>query len=302
MTLDDLKTILLNNLANKEFEIKRLFHGRGKFYKNFSYLNVDSLNKILFASFFEENSDEKAIIEILKEVSILRNFDTLIVQRKYKKDDFFEAILGQIPEEFFVYENSLKYKISFKNRNLGLFFDMKEGRAFIKNISKGKNVLNLFSYTCAFSVAAMSNEALQVVNIDLSKASLNIGRTNHHINKIDTKNVKFLPYDILKSIPSIKKYAPFDIVIIDPPAFQKGSFSATKDYEKIIRKLDLLTKKSSVVLACLNDPFLSSDFLINLFRKEAKNFEFVKRLENSKDFVVCDEEKALKNLVFLKKY
>lgn len=297
-----LEKIVLNNLQNRTLEAKRLFHGRGNFYEDLNFICIDSFNDTMFVTLYEEDEQEKEILFLLEKIAKKFDFKNLIIQRKYKKNDLFEAIIGQIPEEFFVYENSLKYKISFKNRNLGLFFDMKEGRDFIKNISKGKNILNLFAYTCAFSVTAMSNEALQVVNVDLSKASLNIGRENHHINNLDTKNVKFLPYDILKSLSSLKKYAPFDIVIIDPPSFQKDSFSATKDYEKIIKKLNLLTKKDSIVLACLNDPFLNSDFLIKLFKKEATNFEFVRRIENSKDFPVNDEEKGLKNLIFLKKY
>lgn len=57
-----------------------------------------------------------------------------------------------------------------------------------------------------------------------------------------------------------------------------------------------------LVLACLNDPFLSSNFLIEIFKKEAQNFEFLRKLENIEEFVTNDEEKSLKNLLFLKKY
>ena len=97
----------------------------------------------------------------------------------------------------------------------------------------------------------------------------------------------------------IKKMSPYDIVIIDPPSFQKGSFVATSDYIKIIKKLDFILPIGGVVLACLNDPFLSSNFLIDIFKKEAPNFEFLEKLENVDEFLVENEEKALKNLIFL---
>jgi len=297
----DLKNIILENLKDKNEEIKRVFHGRGNFYENFSFLTVDSLNDTFLVSFFEKNEKEKNLILFLEDIAKNSDFINFIVQRRYKNENFYEAIFGQIPNDFIAIENGLKYKVSFKNKNIGLFFDMKKTREYVQLISKDKNVLNLFSYTCAFSVVCIFGKASKVVNVDMSKASLNIGKQNHIINNLDTKKAKFLPYNILKSLSTIKKYAPFDIVIIDPPSFQKNSFIASKDYKKIIKKLDLLTKKSSIILACLNDPFLSSVFLIDLFEKETKNFKFLEKLENSFEFPTNKQENSLKSLVF-KKY
>jgi len=300
MDKKELKNIILENLKNKNEEIKRVFHGRGNFYKSFSFLTVDSLNDTFFVTFFEENEKEKSLILLLEDIAKTNDFINFIVQRKYKNENFYEAVFGQIPDNFIAIENGLKYKISFKNKNIGLFFDMKKGREYIKSISKNKSVLNLFSYTCAFSVVCVFGGASKVVNVDMSKSSLNIGKQNHKINNLDTKKVKFLPYNILKSISTIKKYAPFDIVVIDPPSFQKNSFIASKDYIKIIKKLDLLTTKSSIVFACLNDPFLSSDFLIDLFSKEATNFQFLEKLENSFEFPTNKQDNSLKSLIFVR--
>ncbi len=175
---------------------------------------------------------------------------------------------------------------------------MKNGRSFIKEISKDKNVLNLFSYTCAFSVCAISGGASKVVNVDMAKNALTIGRTNHHLNNLDTKKVKFMPYDILKSWSRIKKEAPYDIIIIDPPSFQKGSFEASKDYEKIIRRLDELAASKCTILSCLNAPELNSEFIKNKFSQFATNFKFIEKLNNVDEFVTSKDEKSLKNLVF----
>ena len=300
MKIENLKKLIQNNLENKTFEIKRVFHGRGNFYEDFNYLTVDSLNEILFATFFEESSDENEIIKALKDIANDYNYKTFIVQKKYKKDELNEAIIGEIPPFYIVVENGLKYKINFFNKNIGIFLDMKIGREYISSICKDKNVLNLFSYTCAFSVVAINAKAKQVVNVDMAKSALTTGRENHHLNNLDTKKVKFMPYDILKSWNRIKKEGPYDIIIIDPPSFQKGSFAATKDYEKIIKKLPELASENCIVLSCLNAPELDSDFIKQKFEEFAPTFKFEKRLENLKEFITNNEEKSLKNLIFKK--
>lgn len=300
MKIENLKKLIQNNLENKTFEIKRVFHGRGNFYEDFNYLTVDSLNEILFATFFEESSDENEIIKALKDIANAYNYKTFIVQKKYKKDELNEAIIGEIPPFYIVVENGLKYKINFFNKNIGIFLDMKIGREYISSICNDKNVLNLFSYTCAFSVVAINAKAKQVVNVDMAKSALTTGRENHHLNNLDTKKVKFMPYDILKSWNRIKKEGPYDIIIIDPPSFQKGSFAATKDYEKIIKKLPELASENCIVLSCLNAPELDSDFIKQKFEEFAPTFRFEKRLENLKEFITNNEEKSLKNLIFKK--
>ena len=300
INLEKLKEIILKNLENKTTEIKRVFHGRGNFYDDFEYLTVDSLGDILFATFFEESKDEEKIINILDEIALLKGFETFIVQKKYKSENLNEAIRGEIPPYAIAIENGLKYKINFFNKNIGIFLDMKNGREYLSSICKDKNVLNLFSYTCAFSVCAINAGASKVVNVDMAKGALTTGRENHHLNNLDTKKVKFMPYDILKSWSRIKKEAPYDIIIIDPPSFQKGSFAATKDYEKIIKRLDELASENCIVLSCLNAPELDTNFIKNIFSEFANDFVFEKRLENLDTFVAINEEKALKNLVFIK--
>ena len=300
INIEKLKEIILENLKDKSPEMKRVFHGRGNFYDDYNYLVIDSLNDILLATLFQEipQDIEKQIINVLEEVYEEKQFKTLILQRRYKKDNLNEVLKGIVPKDSIAIENALKYKINFSNQNIGIFPDMKVGREYIQSICKDKNILNLFSYTCAFSVAAISAKASKVVNVDMAKGALTTGRENHHLNNLDTKKVKFMPYDILKSWSRIKKEGPYDIIIIDPPTLQKGSFEATKDYEKIIKRLDQLANEKCVVLACLNAPEIPSAFIKDIFKEFASDFVFEKRLENPETFVVIDDEKALKNLIF----
>ena len=302
INIEKLKEIILENLKDKSPEMKRVFHGRGNFYDDYNYLVIDSLNDILLATLFQEipQDIEKQIINVLEEVYEEKHFKSLVLQRRYKKDNLNEVLKGIVPKDSIAIENALKYKINFSNQNIGIFADMKAGREYIQSICKDKNILNLFSYTCAFSVAAISSGASKVVNVDMVKGALTTGRENHHLNNLDTKKVKFMPYDILKSWSRIKKEGPYDIIIIDPPTLQKGSFEATKDYEKIIKRLDQLANEKCVVLACLNAPEIPSAFIKDIFKEFASDFVFEKRLENPETFVVIDDEKALKNLIFKK--
>jgi 23S rRNA (cytosine1962-C5)-methyltransferase len=135
----------------------------------------------------------------------------------------------------------------------------------------------------------------------MSKGALSVGRENHRINNLDTSCVKFMPYNILKSWSRIKKYAPYDIIIIDPPSFQKGSFAATKDYAKIIKRLNELASEECVILSCLNAPELDTEFIKDLFKEYASDFEFLNRLETLDTFPNNNDEKTLKNMVFKRK-
>lgn len=298
MTLDDLEKLILDNLEDKNEEFKRVFHGRGNFYSDFNYLTVDSIDKILYVCLFDEVDIEDRLILLFKQIVKNGDYDTFILQRRYISKAPTEVIIGELKEDDYALENGLKYNISFSNKNIGIFPDMKIGREYVNSISKDKNVLNLFSYTCAFSVASISGGAKQVVNVDMAKGALTIGRENHRVNNLDTKKVKFLPYNILKSWSRIKKDAPYDIIIIDPPSFQKGSFAATADYEKIVKRLDQLASKDCIVLSCLNAPELDTSFMLDLFEKNAGEFKFIERLDSLDTFPTNNKEKTLKNLIF----
>lgn len=247
MDITVFENTLYENLYNLDCEFKRLFHGRGGLYEGFEFLTVDSIDRVLYVAFFSE-IDKSLECKLLK--SIKKFFDNkrwvcIVLQRRYLPKAPSEVIYGNLPESTYAHEEGLKYELNLcLNQNIGFSPDMKAGRKYIKQKAKSKKILNLFSYTCAFSVAAMAGGAKSVVNVDMAKGALTRGRKNHHLNNISTDNVQFMPYNILKSWSRIKKAGPYDMIIIDPPSFQKGSFAASKDYEKIIKNCLSLEVKS----------------------------------------------------------
>ena len=226
------------------------------------------------------------------------------MQHRYNKDWKIDCIFGEPIEEMVITENDLKFKLNFKSgANTGLFLDMKNGRNWVKDNGKDKHVLNLFSYTCGFSVAAIEGEATSVFNVDISSSLLNIGRENHRINKHNLKSVKFDKLNILKSFGRIQKRGPYDLIICDPPTFQKGSINLAKDYPKLIRRLKEFLNEEGLLFLCINTPHINGitgrDFLQETVRNEANELVFVEEVFTPKEFVET-QNKGTKILIYKK--
>jgi 23S rRNA (cytosine1962-C5)-methyltransferase len=260
---------------------------------------------VLVSVFKEPASDElealKQVLRTLVESQAWKNSQahTLLLQHRYQPDSCTEALYGAIPDEWILTEGGLRYRVDFgKKQNTGLFLDMRYGRDWVRANASGKRVLNLFAYTCGFSVAAIEGGAEFVVNLDMSRAALSRGRDNHRLNGHDLNKVSFLGHELFKSWGKVKSGGPYDLVIIDPPSFQKGSFVLTKDYQRVLRKLPELLSAQGTVLACMNDPALSADFLIDGVMREAPALRFEQRLENPPEFADIAPDGGLKALVF----
>jgi len=300
-TFENLQSQLLEKIEVKTEEFTRLFHGRGGCYDGWEFLTVDSIDTVLSIAYFNEIDEiqEKQLHQLFGELFDTGAYEALILQRRYLPKAPTEIIFGELADKMYALENGISYKLNLlDNQNSGFFPDMKIGRSFVRENAQGQRVLNLFSYTCAFSVAAYKGGANSVVNVDMSKKVLETGRDNHRLNGVEIRGTRYMPYNILKSFSRIKKAGPYDLIIIDPPSFQRGSFAATSDYQKIIRRLPELASDECTVLSCLNAPNLESQFIKDLMQEQAPDFKFIKRLENMESFPSKESERALKNLVF----
>jgi 23S rRNA (cytosine1962-C5)-methyltransferase len=191
-----------------------------------------------------------------------------------------------------------------KGQNHGLFLDMAEGREWVRKMVRDYaadqprlKVLNLFAYTCAFSVVALQAGAKQVVNVDMSHGAMAIGQQNHPLNGIST-GATFLMHDIFKTWGKITRSGPYGLVIVDPPSYQKGSFIATKDYAKLMRRLPELLAPGGYALLCLNAPELGLAFLQDQMQELAPELKFVERVANPATFADVSPERSLKVLAY----
>ncbi|WP_394180285.1 class I SAM-dependent methyltransferase [Marinomonas posidonica] len=307
--LNTLTQHIFTQLPQTPNQLRRLFHGRGQCFEGLEQITVDFMAGQLFITLFKEMipTDEQCLIQeiiswTLHEKWSTCNVKAIVIQYRYQPNHPTQTLWGEAEKNLVVDEEGLKFQLSLgQNQNAGLFLDMRYGRRWITKNSQNKNVLNLFAYTCGFSVAAIKGQANQVVNLDMAKGALSRGRNNHRLNGHDLNKVKFFAHDIFKSWGKIKKYGPYDLIIIDPPSFQKGSFALTTDYQKILRRLPDLLNAKGQVLACINDPNLPAQFLIDSMQAEAPALDFQCRLENPPEFPDIDLERGLKVLIFSKK-
>ena len=131
----------------------------------------------------------------------------------------------------------------------------------------------------------------------MSHGALAIGQQNHQLNGL-ASGAGFWAHDIFTTWGKITRSGPYDLMIVDPPSYQKGSFVATKDYARLIRRLPDLLQPGGHALLCLNAPELGTAFLQDQVQELAPGLAFVQRVQNPPVFADVSEERALKVLVY----
>ncbi|WP_043310301.1 class I SAM-dependent methyltransferase [Pseudomonas sp. ML96] len=298
---------LLAAFADLPSEARRLFHGRGRQWPGLEQITADWLQGVLLVSLFRDpGADELAELrQMLLALAespawVSSGAGHLLLQHRYLADSTTEYLVGEPIDTGDIVEDGLRYRLDFgRKQNSGLFLDMRLGRQWVREQAAGRRVLNLFAYTCGFSVAAIAGGAERVVNLDMSRPALSRGRDNHRLNEHDLARVSFLGHDLFNSWGKLRREGPYELIIVDPPSFQKGSFVLTRDYAKILRRLPELLVPGGKVLACCNDPSIAPDFLLDEMAREAPGLRFVERLANPPEFADIDPDAGLKNLLFV---
>ncbi len=186
--------LVSKGLSHSNVEVRRLFHGRGKCWPGLEQLTCDWAASQLLVNVFKPVDETfmctlKQGLEDLSTSDVWRNAQgkAIVLQHRYSDGAPTEVLWGELDSRPVVLELGCKYQLDIgRNQNFGLFLDMRNGREWVKEHARGKRVLNLFAYTCGFSVAAIEGGAEHVVNVDMARASLNKGRDNHRLNDHDT--------------------------------------------------------------------------------------------------------------------
>lgn len=196
-------------------------------------LFIDRWGKFTLIALYN-NKLEKDKDEILN--SVLEKFPDNSVLLKIRQKDSFRYETHKETEILTCIESNLQYEIhTDPKHDYGLYLDTKAARNFLSEICKDKTVLNLFAYTCPFGVAAMSAGAKTVTNVDPNKDYLAWGGKNADLNLIIFKKYPDTTQDYLKKhLRRLEsgKDDPYDIIVVDPPAFLVGRGS-----ERVARNL-----------------------------------------------------------------
>lgn len=275
-------------------DARRLFHGRGGLYPGCEHLALDAYPPLLLLTSFKPLTEG----ELASVAAAIGERWPWVYQCRGEGAET-RLMAGAVPEPHVVTEAGTRYVVHLlRGQNHGLFLDMAEGRRWVReHVKPGAKVLNLFAYTCAFSVVALLAGAAEVVNVDMASGALAIGRSNHELNGVKA-GAKFLAHDIFNSWGKLTRGGPYDLVICDPPSFQKGSFVATKDYARLARRLPTLLAPGGLALLCLNAPELGVDFLRTVVAESAPELEFIGRVANPAAFGDVSEDRALKVLAY----
>ncbi|HGR6846110.1 TPA: class I SAM-dependent rRNA methyltransferase [Streptococcus pneumoniae] len=179
---------------------------------------------------------------------------------RFKGLDYESAhVYGQEAPDFFtVLENGVLYQV-FMNDGLmtGIFLDQHEVRgSLVDGLAMGKSLLNMFSYTAAFSVVAAMGGASQTTSVDLAKRSRELSQAHFQANGLSTDEHRFIVMDVFEYVKYAKrKDLTYDVIVLDPPSFarnKKQTFSVAKDYHKLISQSLEILNPGGIIIASTN--------------------------------------------------
>jgi 23S rRNA (cytosine1962-C5)-methyltransferase len=291
-------------------DAQRIFHGRGGLFPGCEAWTLDWYPPVWVLTHFGEaiETEIQAVGAALaaRQVQLTPGEPLNWVFQRRQPDGpgsraITELMAGSVPEPHVVTEAGARYRVHvLQGQNRGLFLDMAEGRRWVRAHAQHGRVLNLFAYTCAFSVAALQGDAAEVVNLDMATAAMAGGRDNHALNFTgmpQLRRARYLVHDLFSSWGKVTRLGPYDLVIADPPSFQKGSFVATKDWPRLLRRLPDLLAPDGYALLCLNAPEIPEQWLRDQIATEAPTLVVEQRLPNPAAFADVSPDRALKVLV-----
>ncbi len=235
----------------------RLFNQEGD---GFGGLTVDLYGDYAVFSWYNSYVYQirKVISEAFRQVfpEVLGAYEKI----RFKGLDYESAhVYGQEAPDFFtVLENGVLYQV-FMNDGLmtGIFLDQHEVRgSLVDGLAMGKSLLNMFSYTAAFSVAAAMGGASQTTSVDLAKRSRELSQAHFQANGISTDDHRFIVMDVFEYFKYAKrKDLTYDVIVLDPPSFarnKKQTFSVAKDYHKLISQSLEILNPEGIIIASSN--------------------------------------------------
>ena len=209
-----------------------------------------------------------------------------------EQDDFVKGEQGDFP--IIVKENGMNFAVNLNDGAMtGIFLDQRDVRQAIRDkYSEGKNVLNTFSYTGAFSVAAALGGAMKTTSVDLAKRSLAKTIEQFSVNGIDYEQQDIKVMDVFDYFRYAKRHElKFDLVMLDPPSFarsKKYTFSTAKDYPALLKDAIAITEKNGVIVASTNNSSFGmkkfKTFIEEAFSDAGSKFKILEESSLPRDF------------------
>ncbi|AXY39642.1 class I SAM-dependent rRNA methyltransferase [Bacillus velezensis] len=238
-----------------------------------------------------------------------KRFDT--AGQYVEDDDFVKGERGDFP--VIVQENGIRYAVDLNDGAMtGIFLDQRHVRKAIRDkYANGRRVLNTFSYTGAFSVAAALGGADKTTSVDVANRSLAKTIEQFSANGIDYEAHDIKVMDVFKYFGyAEKKGLEFDLIILDPPSFartKKRTFSAAKDYKNLLKETIAITAKNGIIVASTNSSAFNmkkfKGFIETAFKETNERYDILEEYTLPEDFktIPAFKEGNYLKVVFLRK-
>ena len=223
----------LNIIDTNKFNSFRIVNSESDFLPG---LIIDKYDKYFVCQFLiagMENFKKEiidSVIELFNPKTIYERSDAEI--RKKEGLKLHSGLLyGEEPPNFvLINEDKLKFYVDIINgHKTGFYLDQRENRLLVENYTKAKEVLNCFSYTGGFGLAALLGNASKVINADSSANSLNLAGKNYELNNFKKSKYDLIEADVFKLLREYKEQMKiFDVIILDPPKFVDSKFNLEK--------------------------------------------------------------------------
>lgn len=199
-------------------------------------LIVDRYADYLICQFLSSGSDfhKKIITETLDEVfNPIGIYERSDVEIRIKEglEPTKGTLSGKEPDDLIlISENGLKFSVDVKNgHKTGFYLDQRDNRKLVSEFSRGKNVLNCFSYTGGFSVYALSSGAKNLTQIEASESALDLSTKNIELNNPDDSKIENISGDVFEVLRKFRdERRTFDLIILDPPKFAESESQIQK--------------------------------------------------------------------------
>lgn len=198
--------------------------------------------------------------------------------------------------EVVILEHGMKILVDVVNgHKTGFYLDQRDSRAAAARYAKDKTVLNCFSYTGTFAVAALAGGASHVVNADMSELALETAKRNAELNQLDLSQLDFTKADVFKLLRQYKEQGrEFDMVILDPPKFAESNaqlMGACRGYKDINRVAMQIVKKGGWLLtfSCsgLMEDSLFQKIVADAALDAGRDCLFIEKLSQAKDHPIA---------------
>ncbi|EKN4181679.1 23S rRNA (cytosine(1962)-C(5))-methyltransferase RlmI [Yersinia ruckeri] len=205
-------------------------------------------------------------------------------------------ILGDIPPALLpIQEHGMKLLVDIQQgHKTGFYLDQRDSRLAARNYAKGRRVLNCFSYTGAFAVAALMGGCEQVISVDTSQAALDIAKQNVELNQLDLSKAEFIRDDVFQLLRHYRTQGEkFDMIIMDPPKFVENKnqlASACRGYKDINMLALQLLRPGGILLSFSCSGLMPNDLFQKILADAALDascdIQFVEQFRQAADHPV----------------